>query len=56
MIKDIEVELTELSEINSKTDNLAVTEEADVDESIPIYLQKQQKTKAHQKTMNIDIE
>ena len=34
----MEAELTESSEINSKTENLAVTEEADVDEAIPIYL------------------
>ena len=38
MIENIEAEMTELSEINSKTDNLAVTEEADVDEAIPMYL------------------
>ena len=38
MIEDMEVELTELSEANLKTDNLAVTAEIDVDESIPIYL------------------
>ena len=56
MIEDMEAELTELSEINSKTDNLAVTEEADVDESIPIYLQKERKTQAYQKTTNINIE
>ena len=37
MIEEMEAELTESSEINSKTDNLAVTEEADVDEAIPIY-------------------
>ena len=36
----MEAELTEASEINSKTDNLAVTEEADVDEAIPIYFRK----------------
>ena len=36
----MEAELTESSEKNPKTDNLAVTEEAYVDESIPIYLQK----------------
>ena len=30
----MEAELTEASEINSKTDNLAVTEEADADEAI----------------------
>ena len=38
MIEDMEAELNELSEINSKSDNLAVTEEADVDEAIPMYL------------------
>ena len=38
MIEDMKAELTEASEINSKTDNLARTEEADVDDSIPIYL------------------
>ena len=38
MIEEMEAELTELSEINSKTDNLAVTDYADVDESISIYL------------------
>ena len=36
MIKDMEAEPTESSEIDSKNDNLAVTEEADVDEAIPI--------------------
>ena len=36
----MEAELTELSDIKSKTDNLAVTEEAYVDEAIPIYLKK----------------
>ena len=38
MIEDMGAEMTESSEINSKNDNLAVTEEADVDEDIPIYL------------------
>ena len=32
--------LTESSEMDSKTDNLAVTEESNVDEDIPIYLKK----------------
>ena len=40
MIQDMEYEQTEASEINSKTENLAVTKEADVDEDIPIYLKK----------------
>ena len=38
MIEDMEAEMTESSEIKSKTDHLAVTEEADVDEAIQIYL------------------
>ena len=38
MIKYIGAELTESSEINSKTDNLEVTEEIDVDKAIPIYI------------------
>ena len=33
----MEDELIKSSEMDSKTDNLAVTEELDVDESIPIY-------------------
>ena len=41
MIEDMEAELTESSDLNSKTDNLAVTAEADVDEAIPIYLKKE---------------
>ena len=31
MIEDMETELTELSEIDSKTENLVVTEEVDSD-------------------------
>ena len=38
MIENMESELTESSEINSKTGYLAVTAEADVDEAIPIYI------------------
>ena len=34
----MEAELTELSEMDSKTDHLAVTEETNVDEAIPIDL------------------
>ena len=34
----MESELTESSEINSKAENLAVTEEENVDEAIQIYL------------------
>ena len=38
MIEGMEDELTELSEIDSTTDNLVVTEEADVDAVIIMYL------------------
>ena len=40
IIEDMEAEMTEPSEIDSKTENLTVTEEADVDEAIPTYLKK----------------
>ena len=36
MNEEMESELNELSEMDSKTDILAVTEEANVDEAIPI--------------------
>ena len=49
MIENMESELTKSSEINSKTDNLAITEEAIVDKAIPIYLQKERKTQAYKK-------
>ena len=55
MIEDMESELTKSSEINSKTDNLAITEEAILDEAIPIYLQKERKTQSYKKKMNIYI-
>ena len=53
MIEDMESELTKSSEINSKTDNLAITEEAIVDQAIPIYLQKEQKTQAYKKNEHL---
>ena len=56
MIEDMESELIESSEMNLKPDNLEVTEEVDVDEAIPIYLKKELKTQAYQKTLNIDID
>ena len=52
----MEAELTEATEINSNTDNWEVTEEANVDEAIPIYLKKERKTQAYKKSMKIDIE
>ena len=52
----MEGELTESLEIYSKTDNLAVTEEANVDESIQIYLLKELKTQAYKKTIKLMTE
>ena len=59
MIQDMESELAKLSEINSKTDNLVVTEEANVDEAITeeakasnkmeIYLKEEQNKQAYKK-------
>ena len=52
----MEAELTELSVMDSKTDHLAVTEEANVDEAIQIDLIKEQNKQAYKETMDIDIE
>ena len=52
----MEAELTELSETDSKPDRLAVTEEADIDEDIPIYLKKERNTQAFKETMDIVID
>ena len=46
----------ELTEMDSRTENLAVTEEANVDEAIPIGLRKERSTESYKETMNIDIE
>ena len=35
---------------------MAVTEESDVDEAIPIYILKERKTQSYNKTMKTDIE
>ena len=51
-MKKIEAELTE---IDSSTDNLAVSEEANVDEAIQIDLRKEQITEAYKETMSKDI-
>ena len=40
MNEEMESELNELSEMDSKTDHLEVTEEVNVDEAIPIDLKK----------------
>ena len=52
----MEPELIESSERDSKTDNLAVTEEANFDESITIYLKKERKMQAYKYTMDIHID
>ena len=44
MIDYMEDELTEASEIDSKTYILAVTEEANVVEAIPIYIWKEKQS------------
>ena len=41
MNEEMKAEMTESSEMDSKTDNLAGTEEANFDESIPIYVLKE---------------
>ena len=55
MIEDTKSELIYLSEMDSKTDNLAVTKEADVYEAIPIYLKNERKTQAYKNKMDVDI-
>ena len=47
---------TEPTEMDSGTDNLAVSEEANVDLSIPIHLRKEKSTEAYKETMNQYIE
>ena len=51
----MEAEPTELSEMKSKNYHLAVTEEANVDEAIPIDLRKERNKKSYKDTMSIDI-
>ena len=50
MIEDMEPELTEATEKNSKTDNSEVTEEANVDEFIPTNVRQK-----HIKKLKINI-
>ena len=49
MNKKMEAELTGM---DSRTDNLAVSEEANVDEATPIDLKKEQRTEAHKEKMS----
>ena len=55
MNEEMEAKLTKLSKIDSKTDHLAVTEEANVDESIPIEFKKELNTQAYKYKMSIYI-
>ena len=52
----MEAEIIKSSEMDSKTDNLAVTEEVDVDEAIPNYMWKERNTHTYKYTMDIDID
>ena len=45
----------ERTEMDSRTDNLAVSEEANVYESIQIDLRKEQSTESYKETMSKDI-
>ena len=47
---------TELTEMDSITDNLAVNEEANVDEAIPNDLRKEQNSQEYKETTIMDIE
>ena len=46
----------EQTEMDSRTENLAVTKEANIDEAIPIDLIKEQSTEAYKETISTDIE
>ena len=46
----------EMTEMDSRPENLAVSEDANVDEDIPIDLGKKRSTKAHKQTMRKDID
>ena len=52
----MEAELTKSSEMESKNDHPAVTEEENVDEAIPMELKKEQNTQAYKYKLDIDIE
>ena len=46
----------ELTEMDSRPDNLVVSEDASVAEAIPIYLRKERITEAYKDTMSKDID
>ena len=45
----------ELIKTDSRPDNLAVSEDASVDEAVPIDIRKEQNTKAYKEKMSKDI-
>ena len=47
---------SELTKTDSRPDNLAALEDASVDESVPIDVRKERKTKAYKYTMSQNIE
>ena len=42
--------------MDSRTENLTVTEDTNVDKAIPIDIKKEQSTESYKDTMSIDIE
>ena len=55
-IKQINEEMeAELMKMDSRPDNLEVSEDESVDEAVPIDIRKEQNTKAHKETMSQDI-
>ena len=52
MIEETEAELTKT---DSKPDNLAVSEDASVDEAVSIDIRKERNTKSYKETMSQDI-
>ena len=46
----------ELNKMDSRADNLAVSEDSSVDESVPIDIRKEQNTKSYKEIMSKDIE
>ena len=47
---------SKLTKTYSRPDNLAVSEDASLDEDVPIDIRKEQNTKSHKETMGKDIE
>ena len=52
MNEEMEAELTEMDSI---PDHLSVSEDEGVDESVPIHIRKERKTKSYKETMSQNI-